>query len=213
LVKVDPNGKRTELAYDALGRLSQVWLANHLRSSYPTNPNIEHSYLIRNTGGANTVTTKRLNASSVYSTAYTLYDGLLRIRQTQEPAVAGGGTVFNETIYDAAGRAAISNNFHYDAALTPGVNLVTVLDWQNKSQTVTEFDRAGRKVASIVKSSGQEKWRSTTGYGGDRVYFNPPAGVDGTPTTTISDIRGKTTEVRQHSGGSTSGPYDATTFT
>lgn len=214
LAEMDPNNKRTDLAYDALGRLIKVWLPNRPKSTYQASPSMEHTYLIRNSGGVNAVATKTLNAATgatpVYTTTYTLYDGLLRQRQIQTAAVRGTGTIFRETIYDAAGRPAIANNHFHDPDKTAGTDLATVLDWQNKSQTVTEYDRAGRQVASIVKSSGVEKWRSTTAYGGDRVYVNPPNGA--TPTTTINDARGKTVELRQHSGGNTSGPFDSTFY-
>jgi RHS repeat-associated protein len=209
--KVDVNNKRTDMAYDALGRLTKVWLPNRPQASNPASPSIEHSYLIRNTGGVNAVTTRKLNANGNYVTSAALYDGLLRERQTQSPAAAGGGTVFTEKIYDAAGRNSISNNYYYDANIQPGTTLRGILDWENKSQSVTEFDRAGRAVATVFKVSGQEKWRTSITFGGDRIYTNPPAG--GSPTTTISDVRGKNVGLRQHSGGSTAGLYDETIYT
>lgn len=208
---VDVNNKRTDLAYDPLGRLLKVWLPNRAKATYPTTPTTEYSYLIRNTGGVNAVTTRRLNAAANYVVSHTLYDGLARPRQTQTPAASGGGTVFIETIYDPAGRAWKTSGPHHDATLTPDTDLVTIADWQNRTQTVTSYDRAGRPTASTLNSAGKEKWRTTTGYGGDRVYVTPPAG--GTPTTTVTDVRGRAVELRQHVGGSTTGPFDATRYT
>jgi RHS repeat-associated protein len=211
LVKVDPNGRRTEVVYDAMGRITKVWLANRLRSANPSSPSTEYEYLIRNNGGANAITTRKINAGGSYTTTYNLFDGLVRSRQLQAPSVAGPGTVFTETIYDAAGRVKTTNSAHYDPTVTAGTTLRTVLEWEVKSQSVTEFDRASRAVANIKRSAGQELWRTTITYGGDRVMSDPPDG--GTPTTKITDARGHVVELRQHSGGSPAGAYDATTYT
>jgi len=206
---VDVNNRRTELAYDALGRLTKVWLPNQDRDD-GDDPHIEYSYLLRRTGGVNAVTTHKLNAAGNYITSYELFDGLLRPRQTQTPAKSGAGTVFTETVYDAAGRSRVNNAFYYDDSVNPGTTLRSVYDWEAKSQTVTEYDRAGRTTAVILKSSGVEKWRTTTSYGGDRVYTDPPAG--GTPTTMISDARGNTVENRQHKGATTAAAFAATSY-
>ena len=58
---------------------------------------------------------------------------------------------------------------------------------------------------------GQEKWHTTTTYSGDRVTVDPPTG--GTPTTTITDARGQTTEERQYKSDAPTGDYDATKYT
>ncbi|WP_327030868.1 polymorphic toxin-type HINT domain-containing protein [Micromonospora sp. NBC_01740] len=210
----DANGKVTDLQYDGLGRLRKVWLPNRPMGTDPANPatpSYEYTYTIRNSGGANAVTTRVLNAEGKYVTSHALSDGLLRPRQTQTAAVAGGGTVFSETVYDAAGRVAYTNGRHHDPDLTAGTNLKSIAAWEANSQTVNLYDRAGRTTASILTTSGQEKWRTTTAYGGDRVYVTPPDG--GTPTTTITNAAGKTVEVRRHSGGSVAGPHDASTYT
>jgi YD repeat-containing protein len=54
-----------------------------------------------------------------------------------------------------------------------------------------------------------EKWRTTTAYGGDRTMVTPPSG--GTPTTTVTDMEGRTVELLQHHSGThttTSYKYD-----
>lgn len=209
----DQNGKVTDMRYDGLGRLRKVWLPNRPIGSDPANPappSIEYEYLVRNSGGVNAVTTRSLNPEGNYITSYALYDGLLRARQTQTPAVSGGGTVFTETVYDAAGRVAYTNGRHHDPNFTAGTDLKSIAAWEANDQVVNHYDRANRLTASVRTTSGQEKWRTTTGYGGDRTYVTPPNG--GTPTTTITDARGNTIELRQHSGNSVTGAYDATTY-
>ncbi|MFY1655293.1 RHS repeat domain-containing protein [Solwaraspora sp. WMMB762] len=209
LTKVDVNNRRTDLEYDALGRLVKVWLPNRNKST-GEDPNTEYAYLLRRTGGVNAVTTRTLNAEGNYITSYQLLDGLLRPRQTQVPAKSGGGTVFTETVYDEAGRVRLHNDAVYDNTVSPGTSLRTVPDWEVHRQTVTEYDRAGRVTEEILRSSGAEKWRTSTRYGGDWVSMTPPAG--GTPVTVISDARGNVVEQRQHKGATTAAAFVATTY-
>jgi RHS repeat-associated protein len=221
IATVDANGKRTEATLDALGRTRQVWQANHTKADFPSAPSATYTYLIRNSGGVNAVTSAELNAATttdnaVYTTTYALFDGLLRPRQTQSPAMATGnvGTVLTETRYDDKGRPA-SRSQHYDNAVQPSTTLFTSADWQPSTQTTTSYDRAGRTVASVFRSAGAERWRTTTSYGGDRVSVTPPPG--GTATTALTDARGRTVELRQYRnpadiGSNVRSRYDAVTF-
>ena len=201
-VTVDMNNKRAEATYDALGRARQVWYANHTKAAYPNAPSTEYTYLIRNSGGVNAVTTARLNAAStstapVYTTTIQLLDGLLRERQTQNLSMANGnvGTVFTEIKYDDQGRKILESK-HFDNAVQPSTDLFTIADWQGMQQSATEYDRAGRVTATVVRSQGVELWRTTTTYGGDRANRIPPAG--GIATTVITDALGRTTELREY---------------
>ena len=213
---VDVNSKRTDVTYDALGRTSQVWLPNHLKVTYPNQPSSSYSYLVRNSGGVNAVTTNTLNASNVYTTTIALYDGLLRARQTQTLSMAAGhqGTVFSDTKYDSEGRA-FQQSQHFDATVQPSTTLFSIADWQSATQTVIRYDRAGRVVANIFNTVGIEQWRSTTSYGGDRVNVVPPGG--GTATTTVTDALDRTVAIRQYHnradvGSDTRSLYDQVTY-
>ncbi|HEV2885884.1 MAG TPA: RHS repeat-associated core domain-containing protein [Jatrophihabitans sp.] len=194
---VDLDGHRTEATRDALGRTSQVWNPNHLKASYPTLPNASYSYLVRASGGDNAVTSRTLNANNVYVTSYRLYDGLARLRQTQETSAANGnvGTVFNHTKYDPEGRP-VRQMTVFDSTVQPSSTLYSFADWQAHTQAVTQYDRAGRATAEIRMDNATELWRTTTSYGGDRINVTPPAG--GTATSTITDARGRTTQLRQY---------------
>ncbi|GHJ48892.1 hypothetical protein Cs7R123_62340 [Catellatospora sp. TT07R-123] len=203
-VSVDVNGRRTEAVFDALGEMTQLWLPNHLRASFPSQPSEMYSYLVRNSGGPNAVTAQKLHAGNAYTVTYQLFDGRLKPRQTQTASLADGhvGTVFTETKYDPAGRKSIESTY-FDASVQPSTTLFTILDWQPKQQNVTEYDRAGRPTASVARSSGQELWRTTTTYGGDRVNVTPPTG--GTATTTLVDAQQRTTELRRYHDPATVG--------
>ncbi|HEX6686874.1 MAG TPA: RHS repeat-associated core domain-containing protein [Candidatus Limnocylindrales bacterium] len=203
--EVDENGRRTDLVHDPLGRLVKVWLPGRDKTS--TTPNLEYSYTIR-TDAPNVVTTRSLRADGGYNTSYEFYDGLLRARQAQEPA-PNGGRLVTESKYDSHGRAAIANGEYFNS-LPPAAAMVTAADNAVPAQTLTLFDGGGRARASVFRSLGVEKWRSTNGYGGDRVSVDPPEGD--TATMRLFDVDGRVTELRQFHGGAPTGPYDSTSY-
>ncbi|MFG3700641.1 RHS repeat-associated core domain-containing protein [Micromonospora sp. NPDC047620] len=200
----DPNNKVTTAAYDPLGRLTKVWLPGR---SMSLGPNTEFDYAVSSTGPS-VVTTKTLRNDGSYATGYALFDGLLRARQTQSPAL-GGGRLITDTGYDSRGQV-VRSNATYHATGAPATTVWQVADNQVPSQTVTVYDGAGRQTASILRSYGVEKWRTTTTYGGDRTSLDPPDG--GTATTTVVDARGRTVELHQYHGGSPTGPADVTRY-
>lgn len=201
---VDQNGRTTELAHDGLGRLTEVWLPGRDRSA---SASLRYAYLIRKDGPV-AVTTSQLNSTNGYTTFHTLYDGLLRPRQTQSPeAGTQGGRIIIDTFYDTAGRVWKTN----DAYVADGAASTTLFqpsgDNVIPAQTRKVFDGAGRETASLFLSMGVEKWRTTSGYGGDRLDVTPPAG--GTATSTITNAQGNLTALRQYTGG---GSVDTTSY-
>ncbi|OLF13453.1 hypothetical protein BU204_27005 [Actinophytocola xanthii] len=205
-VVVDPNNRRTEVAYDALGRSTEVWLANRRRVDY-ANGSVKFAYQVRN-NAPNVVTTTTLGPNGVYTSVNQIYDGLLRPRQTQSSAV-GTGRLITDVRYDSHGRAYRTTQPYFNSAAVDS-NLWLTTDQNIHSLTETEYDGAGRPVAQVFKGGGIEKWRTTTAYGGDRVHVTPPEG--GTATTTITDARGRTTELRTYQAPTPTGDYDTTTY-
>ncbi|RJQ70251.1 RHS repeat protein [Pseudonocardiaceae bacterium YIM PH 21723] len=206
----DSNGLTATHGYDGLGRLTGVWLPGRSTSG---DPSIRYEYDLRN-DAASAVVTSTLNPAGQFITSYQLFDGLLRPRQTQAaaPGEDGGKRILTDTLYDATGRP-FKTNGKYTALGDPGRALFLPANTDTKipDQVLTEFDGAGRPAASIQRSELRELWRSTTAYGGDRTYVTPPQG--GTPTTTITDGRGRTVEMRQHTGSAKpEGAYQATTY-
>ncbi|WP_406499494.1 polymorphic toxin-type HINT domain-containing protein [Streptomyces sp. NBC_00846] len=190
----DMNDKRTDLAYDGLGRLVSVWMPNRSKASFT--PSITYEYGIRTTG-PNYLRTQKIRKDGVsYSNEYTLYDGLLRPRQMQVDG-QGGGRLVADTYYDGSGRVVKINDTYYTTG-APGNALFVPRNEDIDAQTVTEFDGAGRTSATILNVAGVEKNRTTYTYGGDRVHVDPPNGQ--TPTTTITDAEDRTVELRQYKG-------------
>lgn len=203
----DPNGKTTELGYDALGRLTSVRMPGRDKA---TNT---FSYQMR-AEAPSVVASSRLNAAGEYVTSYELFDGLLRSRQTQNPS-ASGGRLLTDSFYDSAGRLSKAYGA-YHATGAPGGTLVTATERVHvPNQTRTVYDGAGRSTASIFQPYDVERWRTSTYYSGDRTDTTPPQG--GTATSKVIDARDRTLEMRQYHGATptpgTPGSWDTTSYT
>ncbi|MFE4513475.1 polymorphic toxin-type HINT domain-containing protein [Kitasatospora sp. NPDC056783] len=203
---VDANNRTTYVDYDALGRTTAVWNPGRDKSA---SPNAKYTYTIE-PGKQPAVTTKTLLEGGDYRTSIALYDGLLRPRQVQEPAYGvDGGRNITDSFYDSHGRV-YRTNAAYHANGLPEAALWIGLDNKVPSQTETEFDGLDRPTASIFKSLNVEKWRTTTRYGVNWGATTPPAG--GTPTLTITDAHGRTSEVRHYKSGSPNVDADVSTY-
>ncbi|MGW6746257.1 polymorphic toxin-type HINT domain-containing protein [Streptomyces sp. NPDC055025] len=197
--QVDMNEKRTDLGYDALGRLTSVWLPDRPKASdFP--PSIKYTYVVRKTGGPVAVKTEKLerqkDGTERYGVEYALYDGMLRPRQQQTEG-PNGGRIIADTFYDGLGNIAKANADYFTTE-APKDQVFDAVDKGVNGQTLTEYDGAGRTTAEIFRSAGEEKWRTTYTYGGDRVHVDPPVGTP--PTTTITNGRGLTTDIRRYKG-------------
>ncbi|MFC4114316.1 RHS repeat-associated core domain-containing protein [Nonomuraea zeae] len=201
----DPNDRVTDLTYDAMGRLTAVWLPGRDKTTYPGTPSSRFSYLVRN-NAATVVTSQTLSpAGDAYDTTHVLYDALMRERQTQTSDATGGtGAVVTDTFYDSAGRAVRKNN-PYLASVAPKTDLIQpdASSSTISAADVTVYDGAGRVSAEVrmkemppASAGGTELWRSTHHYGGDREDLVPPGG--GIVTSTVSDATGHTVELRQY---------------
>jgi RHS repeat-associated protein len=204
----DSNDRVTETAYDALGRSVQVWLPNRPRADYATKPSVAHEYAI-NRDAPTVVKTTKLGPKGTPITSHTIYDGFLRARQIQAPAM-GGGRLLTDTRYDSQGRAWKSTQPYFNTA-NIDTTLLVASDTDVPGHTRTHYDGAGRVDASIYFAGTNEKWRTTTSYSGDRVTVTPPAG--GTATTKVSDARGRATQMLQYTTAGPSNAFEATSYT
>ncbi|GLH99940.1 type IV secretion protein Rhs [Phytohabitans aurantiacus] len=213
----DPNLRVTEIAYDAIGRTTGVWLPGRAKATFPNDPSTGYAYTPYVQVGSTTtpwaITTRTLNALGGYHTSYELIDALGRPRQTQQPAY-GGGRIITDSFYDSAGRVYKSNAAYYNSGTAETV-LYLGYDADMPSQSRTLFDAAGRPTHSILLASPAgiqiEKWRTSTTYHGDHTTITPPAG--GIATTVWADARGNTTKLWQHHGPTPTGGYDETRYT
>ncbi|WP_169732888.1 RHS repeat-associated core domain-containing protein [Haloechinothrix halophila] len=207
---VDANSKRTDLTLDPMGRLTKVWLPSRDKGS--ESPNMEFSYTLRNDGPL-AVTTKQLQPAGNYSTEIGLFDSLYRPVQTQEPAV-GGGRLVTHTVYNERGEVATAAGPNHTTG-DPSTSLVTFTRSDDRARTEYTYDNVGRERVRAFFSRDVEQRRTTTTYGGNpdgwQVAVDPPDGD--TATAEISNVHGNVVELRQFHDGTTSGMYDATTYT
>ncbi|MFF0270719.1 polymorphic toxin-type HINT domain-containing protein [Kribbella sp. NPDC004536] len=208
LAEVDPNGHRTDLTYDAFGRLTGVWLPNRSKSGGATASMI-FSYLVSKTAPT-VVATQELKPDGTYKTSRTLFDGLLRQRQVQTPAATGLGRVLIDTRYDARGNVMSQDGPYYDTS-APSNALFDANEPNLPARTLNTYDGADRMVLSQFVVQNAEKWRTETIYGGNAIAVIPPDGA--TTTIKMLDARGKVTELRQFHGRAAGGDYDSTKYT
>jgi RHS repeat-associated protein len=209
IAEVDPNGRRTDLTYDAFGRLTAVWLPNRSKSGGATASMI-FSYVLSKTA-PNVVVTQELKPDGTYKTSRTLFDGLLRQRQVQTPAATGTGRVLIDTRYDRRGNVESQDGPYYDSTSAPSNVLFDANEPNLPARTLNTYDGANRVVLSQFVVQNAEQSRTETIYGGNAVAVIPPAGA--TTTIKMLDARGKTTELRQFKGRAAGGDYDSTKYT
>ncbi|MGW4273292.1 polymorphic toxin-type HINT domain-containing protein [Streptomyces seoulensis] len=195
LRKYDVNSKKTELNYDALGRLTDVWLPNRIRGSQAANTTF--TYHLDNTKPS-WVSTSTLKKDGVtYNTAYALYDALLRPLQTQSPTPQGG-RLLTDTRYNTRGLAYQTYADVFDPKNTPSSTYYRAEYGGAPDQTETVFDGASRPTSSTLSVFGVKKWTTNTTYTGDSTATTALEG--GSAQRTITDVRGQTTESREYAG-------------
>ncbi|MFJ7264751.1 RHS repeat-associated core domain-containing protein [Streptomyces globosus] len=214
LKTTDENNRVAERAYDSFGRVTSIWQPGQERANGAL-PVRKYTYAMNGTAAPSSVLSQALMKNKTYTSSYTIYDGLGRIRQTQANPVSGtAGRLITDALFDSHGRQVKTSAAYYNDEARPsgalflpngGVNP----DSKLPSQTVTVFDGLGRPTASILQSYGVEQWRTRTEYpGADETRTIPPNG--GFATATISN--GTTSLLRQYKSNTPTGPYDETTY-
>ncbi|MFJ5229400.1 ricin-type beta-trefoil lectin domain protein [Kitasatospora sp. NPDC088391] len=214
----DANGRVTTVGYDALGRTVAAWMPG--RSTSLT-PNVAHAYSVPGIVNGKvvppTTTTTNLigtGPTGTYSTSklVQIMDGTGRTVQTQTtPALSAySGRIVTEAVFDSQGRSIRTNGPWYNGASGPGTILYEANTTQEvPNQTHTVYDGMGRPVTGESVAYGVVQNTTTTAHPGvDRTDTTPPAG--GTPTTTVTDARGRTVQLWQYRTPTATGnPADA----
>ncbi|MET9108559.1 restriction endonuclease fold toxin, partial [Streptomyces zhihengii] len=205
--QTDPNGKRTDLAYDGLGRLTSVWLPDRAKTQTPS---IKYSYNVRR-DKVTAIRTEKIENDGSYGSEYQLFDSLLRPRQLQTEGPKGTRMVA-DSFYDGTGQVK-QTNATYNAAGAASDELLIVRNGEVGQQSLMQYDGLGRPTAQIMAVSGAEQWRTTTTYDGERTTVDPPQG--GVPTTSITDAKGNTREIWHYKGDSPNplAGYEVTKYT
>ncbi|MEV3872978.1 RHS repeat-associated core domain-containing protein [Streptomyces sp. NPDC049906] len=207
--ETDTNNNVTETAHDALGRTSKIWLADRRNTQ---TPNHEYTYTVAENRPV-AVTSRTLDNNGGQIASHVIYDGFLRERQTQAPG-PDNGTVLTDTFHDE--RGLVTKTFApYYATTAPSTTLFQPENALSvETQTRTIHDGLGREVETreiAGNGDGGPVLKTTRSlHGGDRTTVIAPEG--GTTTTTLTDARGRTTELRQHHERTGTGAYDSTTY-
>ncbi|MGW6292058.1 polymorphic toxin-type HINT domain-containing protein [Streptomyces sp. NPDC055058] len=209
LTQTDANGKVTNLAYDALGRTTKVWLADRRTDAVPT---YEYTYKVTGDDPI-AVGTRTIGNDGAQITSYVLYDGFLRPRQSQSPG-PDGGRLLTDTFYDERGLTVREFLPYYDAS-RPATTLVEPKDAARvETQNRYTHDGLGRQTEHRQifgnGDGGKVLGITRTVHGGDRTTVIPPKG--GTTTTTLTNARGQMTELRQHHQRAAESSYDSTRY-
>ncbi|GAA1311628.1 type IV secretion protein Rhs [Planotetraspora silvatica] len=204
----DVNGLIVTLTYDGLGRLTNVWLPNRPATQ---SASMRFTYSV-SASAPSTVKTETLHDGDIYTVDYKIYDSLLRVRQEQStPPDGGSARVISDTRYDSAGRTILTSAGYHNSASAPTGAFFTAVDSTVPQQSRTIYDGMGRAVSQATYSNANLQWATTISYPGmERADVTPPSG--GTATTTITDGRGKRTELWQYHGGTPVGDTDVTTY-
>ncbi len=209
LTETDTNGKVTTYAYDALGRTTKVWQPDRTTGQIPS---YEFTYTIADDQPV-VVGTKTIGNSGAQDTTYAFYDGFLRPRQTQAPG-PDGGTLLADTFYDERGLTAKEFASYY-ITNAPSTTLFKPDDALSvETQNRYTYDGLGR-VTELKQIAGNGDGGAVLGvtktvYDGDRTTVIPPVG--GTAQTTVTDARGRTTELRLLHARAADAAYDTTSY-
>ncbi|MGW7099672.1 ricin-type beta-trefoil lectin domain protein [Streptomyces sp. NPDC054838] len=200
----DANGRKTEIAYDALGRRTSVWLPGRDKSAGKS-PDRTFSYSINagavaapgdtvtQPGAPSAVTSKTLREDGTYSVSVALYDGMLQQRQVQSTPQGDSdtGRIVADTFYDSHGWPVTSYSAYYDPGASPTGTLFAANENQIPSESTTAYDGLGRALTSTLWHQAVEQWHSSTSYpGADETDSTSPAG--GRTTASFTNAIGQT---------------------
>lgn len=192
LTSTDANGVVTTEQYDALGRLTSVWLDSRV---YPATANSTYAYTVSATSVSGVVAETMGDQDGVVTTV-TILDSLGRTRETQTDTPQGGRLITDE-YYDSRGWTWKRINRFWDPNTTPTLGPpVSPGDGEVPSEDTYTFNGLGQVIQDTLKQSGNLDSVTTTVYNGDRTTVIPPTG--GTVKSTVTDPLGRTSEVDEY---------------
>ncbi|MFD9689208.1 RHS repeat-associated core domain-containing protein [Kitasatospora sp. NPDC059088] len=204
LTTTDANTRTVTQSHDGLGRLKAVWIPGRDTTA---GANFTFDYAVNGGSMPSTVTTKSLRPTgTAYGTATQIMDGLGRVVQTQgDPAISAyHGRMVTDTFYDSQGRVNRKYNTYYEDTNAPNTTRWIPDGAMVPNQSVMGFDGLGRAVSAQFVALGKPQSTTTTAYpGADRIDVSPPAGA--TPTSTVTDARGRTSQLWQYRTSSATG--------
>ncbi|MFD3997172.1 polymorphic toxin-type HINT domain-containing protein [Streptomyces sp. NPDC058583] len=218
LTVTDANNRTTTSKYDNLGRVTDVWTASRNPSTDKAAVHFTYQF---DDNKVPAVTTSTLRDNGTYDDAITLYDGMLRPRQTQTEAL-GGGRIVTDTLYNPSGAVRETKN-GYLAPGEPTAEIFvpkTVFDVPNSTKTT--YDGLGRPTRVTILKNDIAQHTATTQYNGDwtlaRTGMNPAgtAPLQGSRAVrSWTDPLGRTSKIQHYTTAGVTEPATAldTTYT
>ncbi|MFC0432206.1 RHS repeat-associated core domain-containing protein [Kutzneria buriramensis] len=200
LTKTDAANYKTTLQYDALGRLTTVLKPGMADAA------TKYTYTVSNTGPS-VVDTYTVNVRNGYRLSETLYDAMLRARETQKQT-PDNGRLITDTEYNNTGQVSEATDPYFNSSPVSTTYVRASAD-KVPSATGFTYDGAGRKTSAIANSLGSQTWQTNYVYGGNFTTTIPPAGAPA--TTAIVDARGRTTDLYTYHSGVPANPADPAT--
>ncbi|MGW9436133.1 polymorphic toxin-type HINT domain-containing protein [Streptomyces sp. NPDC055607] len=201
LTVTDTNSRTTTSKYDDLGRITDVWTAS--RNPATDKAAVHFAYQFDD-NKVPAVTTSTLRDNGTYDVAVTLYDGMLRPRQTQTEAL-GGGRIVTDTLYNPSGAIRETKNGY----LAPGEPIAEIFVPQTvfgiPNSTKTTYDGLGRVTRVTTLKNDIAQHAATTQYGGDwtliRTAMNPTGTAPLTGSRAVktwTDPLGRTSKIQHY---------------
>jgi len=199
LSTTDAAGYVTSGQYDALGRTTAEFLPGITAAA------IKYTYTISDSAPSTAITQTLNNDGSSYRTTETLYDAMLRTRETQTSTEDGGRNVV-DTVYNTDGLTASTTQPYHNGS-APNGTLVQAQSGQVTYETGYTYDGAGRKIQATAYENATATWDTQTVYNGSNITTTiPPAG--GTAQSVVTNARGQTTDLYQYHAGVSPDPVN-----
>jgi len=122
IASTDVNNELTSETYDGLGRLTAIWSPLHAEAS---NAPADETYSYAESDTVpTTVTTEKLREDGSYAPTINLYDGSLRLIQSQAPTADGEtGRLITDTHYNTLGQSVKTTSAYYNATTGPSATV------------------------------------------------------------------------------------------
>ncbi|MFK0013905.1 ricin-type beta-trefoil lectin domain protein [Streptomyces sp. NPDC091027] len=210
LETTDANGRKVTKTFDYIGRNAAVWTPSQKPATDKAAATFQYQF---DANMPPTVTTRRLRDNGTYQTSVEIYDGLMRLRQTQGEAL-GGGRIISDTLYNANGTARQTNNGYYAEGEPATKIFVPETVFQIPNSTKAAYDGQGRTVRTTTLFEDVPQYSTVTRFEGDWTLTRTGMSADGTTplkgsraSKTWTDALDRTTQTHNYTA------TDLTTWT
>ncbi|MFD5574017.1 sugar-binding protein, partial [Streptomyces cadmiisoli] len=192
LTTTDPNGHTNKAVYDELGRVVEAWGPGRAPATHQV-PDLEVEYLLKK-GEPSAVISRTRGHDDRVETSVTLYDGLGRVRQTQQ-AATGSGRLITDTLYNASGEVWQTNNAYLTDGEPKPVLFFPQTSGEVPNATRYTYDGMGRVLTEtpVLRGAAATDRRTAYEYGLDHSTVINPNGTASYRTWT--DALGRTSRV------------------